>query len=90
MRVDLALFDGDTLLERQEILVTSTPKVERFGLFRASYKLGPDAAEVVLDDFASRVEVKHSTLTIPVHESSNWESIELDRYTLAFWCRLDT
>lgn len=55
MRGDLALFDGDSLLERQEILVTSTPKVERFGFFRASYKLGPDAAEVVLDDFASRV-----------------------------------
>ena len=89
MRGDLALFDGDSLLERQEILVTSTPKVERFGFFRASYKLGPDAPEVVLDDFASRVELKRSTLTIPVHESSDWESIELGKYTLAFWCRLD-
>lgn len=63
MRIDLALFDGDTLLERQEIPVTSTPKAERFGSFRASYKLGPAAAEVVLDDFASSVELKRSTLT---------------------------
>ena len=79
MRVDLALFDGDTLLERQEILVTSTPKVERFGLFRASYKLAPDAAAVVPDAFASRIELRRSTLTIPVHESSDWQSIELDK-----------
>ena len=65
MRGDLALFDGDSLLERQEILVTSMPKVERFGFFRASYKLGPDAAEVVLDDFASRVELKVSPPASP-------------------------
>lgn len=64
MHVDLALFDGDALLERQEILVTSTPKVECFGLFRASYKLGPDAAEVVLDDFASRVPCRTEALYV--------------------------
>ena len=53
------------------------------------HKLGDEAADIVLDEFAESIELKHSTLLMPVHESADWESIELGKYTLAFWCRLN-
>ena len=89
MRVEIALFDGDTLMERGEIAVTSTRRVNSFQLYKATHKLDREAADIVLDDFASHVELKKSTLRMPIHESTDWETIELDRYTLAFWCHLD-
>lgn len=89
MRVELALFDGDTLLDRGEIVVTATEQTETLTLFRVSHKLRDGTADVVLDDFADRIELKRSTLLMPVHESSDWESVELGKYTLVFWCRTD-
>ena len=89
MRVELALFDGDALLERGELVVSVTPRVSAFRLFQASHSLGPECAHIVLENFADHLSIKKSTLTMPVHESEDWESIELDKYTLAFWCHLD-
>lgn len=89
MRVELALFDGDALLERGELVVSATPQVTCFGLFQVSHRLDPEAAYVVLESFAAQLKLKKCTLTMPLHESEDWESIELDRYTLAFWCRID-
>jgi hypothetical protein len=88
MRVELALFDGDTLLDRREIVVEVTQQIESFPLFRVSHKLGTEAADIVLDGFADGIELMRSTVLMPIHESSDWESIELGKYTLAFWCRL--
>jgi len=90
MRVDLALFDGDELLDRGELSVASTELTSAFALFQATYKLGPDAADIVLADFPAHIDLKTVTLDMPIHESADWESIEVGRYTLAFWCRLDT
>jgi hypothetical protein len=28
-------------------------------------------------------------LHMPIHESDDWETIELENYTFAFWCHLD-
>ena len=89
MRVELALFDGDTLLERCEIVVSATQQVDTFQLYRATHQLGREDADIVLDEFANHIELKRSALRMPIHESSDWESIELDKYTLAFWCHLD-
>jgi hypothetical protein len=89
VHVSLALFDGDVLMGRCELVVTQDRKVDVFELFRASHSLGADAADIVLDDFAGHIELKRSTLSMPIHESADWESIELDRYTLAFRCRVD-
>ena len=89
MRVELALFEGDTLLERGEVVVSATQQVDSFELFRASHRLGPEAVDIILDAFADHMEVKRSTLSMPVHESGDWESIDLGKYTLAFWCHLD-
>jgi hypothetical protein len=38
---------------------------------------------------AAGVDLKRVTLDMPIHQSADWESIELGRYTLAFWSRLD-
>jgi hypothetical protein len=89
MRVELALFDGDTLLERGEVRIEPTERTSSFRLFQARHKLGTEAANIVLDGFADSVHLKKATLTMPIHQSDDWESIELDKYTLAFWCRLD-
>ena len=90
MRVELALFDGDTLLERSAIVVTANQQADSFRLFRVGHKLGlGEVADLILDDFADHLDLKKSTLRMPVHESTDWESIEIGRYTLAFWCHLD-
>lgn len=89
MRVQLALFDGDALLERTEIVVGTSERVDAFRLFRASHRLGSEAADIVLDNFAAQVELKSAKLHMPIHESDDWESIQLEKYTLAFRCHLD-
>jgi hypothetical protein len=90
VRVELALFDGDTLLERSAIDVTTTQQADSFRLFRVGHKLGVgEVADIILDDFADHLDLKKSTLRMPVHESNDWESIEIGKYTLAFWCHLD-
>jgi hypothetical protein len=89
MHVDLALFDGDVLLERGKISVGATRQTSSLQLFHAHHQLVNDAADITLDGFADRVGLKSVVLNMPVHESSDWESIELERYTMAFWCRVD-
>ena len=89
MRVQLALFDGDALLERAEIVVGSSERIDAFRLFRASHRLGAEAADIVLDNFAEQVALKSAKLHMPLHESDDWESIQLEKYTLAFKCHLD-
>jgi hypothetical protein len=89
MHVDLALFDGDTLLDRGAIRIGPSEAVDSFSHFRVTHRLGADAADVVLSDFSSQIGLVKSTLDLPIHESADWESIVLDRYTLAFRCKLD-
>ena len=89
MRVDLGLFEGDALLDRGVIRVGPDKATDTFTHFRATHSLGPEAAEVLLADFSSHVGLKSITLDMPIHESADWESIDLDKYTVAFWCRLD-
>jgi hypothetical protein len=89
MRVELALFDGATLLDRGEVTVSVVSRIDKFMLFQVNHHLGPEAAHLILNNFADHMGITKSTLTMPVHESEDWESIELEKYTLAFWCRLD-
>ncbi|GAB2499604.1 hypothetical protein GCM10027084_11250 [Pseudoxanthomonas sangjuensis] len=89
MRVDLALFDGDDLLDRKEITVSRFKRVDSFTLFRATHQLGHESADIVLGGFAEHLGLNKIALDMPIHESNDWESIDLGRYTLAFWCRLD-
>jgi hypothetical protein len=89
MRVELALFDGDTLLERGEIQVRTESRCEHLKLFHVAYRLGSDAAQVILSNFSADIKLKTVNLDMPIHQSSDWESIDLAGYTLAFRCSLD-
>jgi hypothetical protein len=89
MRVDLGLFEGDTLLDRGVIRIGPAKVTDTFKHFRATHSLGSSAAEILLSDFSTQVGLKAITLDMPIHESADWESIDLDKYTVAFWCRLD-
>jgi hypothetical protein len=89
MHVDLALFEGDVLLGRHDFHVGATRTVSGFPLFQVTHGLGQDAADIVLSDFPAHVDLKTINLDMPIHESADWESIDLGRYTLVFWCRLD-
>lgn len=89
MRVDLALFDGDELLTRGTLRIGAAELVDSFPVFKITHRLGPEVADIVLSEFPPHVDLKTITLKMPIHESSDWESIDMGRYSLAFWCRLD-
>ena len=89
MRVDLALFQDDDLLDRGEIVVGAEQRTDIFNLFQAHHQLAGDAADIVLDRFSDSVGLNRVTLDMPVHESEDWESIELGKFTVAFRCRVE-
>ena len=89
MLVEFALLDGDTLLERSSIRVSAEAQCSHLALFHVAYQLYGDAAKIVLSKFAPSVGLKTVNLDMPVHQSSDWESIELAKYTFAFRCSLD-
>jgi hypothetical protein len=89
MHVELALFEGDTMLDRGVIRVVPSKTVDTFSQFRITHRLGANAADVFISDFASHIRLKRSALAMGIHESVDWESINLGDYRLAFWCRLD-
>lgn len=88
MRVELALFDGDTLLERGVICIGNESSCDQFRLFHAAHRLEESSAKVVLTNFDPGIKLKTVNLDMPVHESEDWESIDLAGYTLAFRCTL--
>ena len=89
MRVDLALFQGDDLLDRCEITVGPERSTDSFNLFQAHHRLAGETADIVLDNFSELVGLKRVALDMPVHDSEDWESIELGNFTIAFWCRVE-
>ena len=89
MRVELALLFNDKLLGRGNVSVIPIEQTDDLGVFKASHKLLEGSARITLHDFAEEVTLRRSSLDVPIHESGDWESIDLAGYTLAFWCRLD-
>ena len=88
MHIELALFDGDILLERGEVHVGVQQQVSTLALFQVTHRLGHETADVVLSDFQSpHTELIKITMDVPIHTSTDWETLDLGRYTLAFWCR---
>jgi hypothetical protein len=71
------------------VSVGPVEEIHSFSLFQVNHRLGQDAADIVLSNFPSHIDLKTITLDMPIHESADWESIDLGRCTLAFWCRLD-
>ena len=89
MRVDLALFEGDELLTRDSFRAGAAELSSFSPLFKITHKLGQEAADIVLSEFPTHVDLNTIVLKMPIHESSDWESIDMGRYSLTFWCRLD-
>ena len=89
MHVELALFDGNDLLERGCVSVGTKPTTTSFRLFHAHHSLGPNGAEIVLEGFDASAKIRRAVLDMPVHDSEDWESIELGDYTLGFRCRVE-
>jgi hypothetical protein len=89
MLVEFALFDeNDALLERSSIRVSSESQCAHLRQFHVAHELCGDAAKIVLSNFSPNLELKTVSLDMPVHQSADWESIALDRYTFAFRCSL--
>jgi hypothetical protein len=89
VRVDLALFEGDELLTRDSFRVGAAELSSFSPLFKITHKLGQEAADIVLSEFPTHIDLNTIVLKMPIHESSDWESIDMGRYSLTFWCRLD-
>lgn len=88
MRVELALLFNDELLGRGALSITPTEQTDDLGVFKATHRLLEHSAIIILFDFAEGVTLRKSTLDVPIHESNDWEGIDLAGYTLAFRCRL--
>jgi hypothetical protein len=88
MRVEMALFDGDSLLDRGEIRVGAENRCDHLKCFHVTHRLDADKAKVVLSNFATDIKLKTVSLDMPLHQSSDWESIDLAGYTLAFRCSI--
>ena len=87
--IELGLFNGDELLHRKSIKVTEQEALYHDSDVSIKYQLIKDVAEIELRVFRDGQQLIKSNLRMPIHESEDWESIELDKYTLAFKCRLD-
>jgi hypothetical protein len=89
MQIEMALFDGDELIERGAVDVRVESGCNHLQHFRIAHRLDGDAATVVLSGFSPRIKLRTVTLDVPVHQSTDWESIDLAGYTLAFRCSVD-
>lgn len=90
MLVELALFADDTLLERGAVRVTTEAQCAHLKLFHVAHQVCGDIAKIVLSNFAPEIGLKTANLDMPIHQSSDWESIQLATHTLAFRCSLET
>jgi hypothetical protein len=89
MLVEFALFDKDTLLERSAVRVCVDAQCTHLAQFHVAHQLRDDVAKIVLSNFSPNVALKTVNLDMPIHQSSDWESIELEKYTFAFRCSLE-
>lgn len=88
MLVEFALFDNDALLERSAVRVCADAQCSHLVLFHVAHQLRGDVAKLVLSNFSPTLGLNTVNLDMPVHESADWESIELAKYTFAFRCSI--
>jgi hypothetical protein len=89
VRVDFGFFKGDELLQRGAIVVTERENSASYGMLAIKHRLLEDMAEITIEAFSDAERLMKSTLHMPIHESDDWESIELAEFTLAFRCSLN-
>ncbi len=88
MLVELALFQDDALLQRGAFTVTVEAQCTHWERFHVAHQLIGESAQIVLSNFAEGIKLQTCRLNMPVHQSDDWESIELAAYTIAFRCAL--
>jgi len=92
--IKLAFFEGDTLLGRSEIICAQLPasKVVEGGLgtrWTLSFHFEEPACPVEMICEKEGVHQYRSALRFGVHDSEDWEDIELgDLHALAFKCEM--
>lgn len=91
MRLDLAVFDGDTLLARTSVMLGETRKTEvvvagRYE-FESHHAYQEPSSPVDITCRANGRHLYRAALQVGVHNSDDWESIELGTiHTLGFRC----
>lgn len=90
MLVEFALLDeNDTLLERTSVRVSAEAQCSHLTKFHVAHQLIDGAAKFALSNFSPELGLRAVSLDMPLHQSSDWESIAIARYTFAFRCTLD-
>ncbi|MEX2962864.1 hypothetical protein [Microbulbifer sp. TYP-18] len=90
MLIDIGLFQEDELLQQSKIKVTEQEQIDENGAISLKRQLIEDVARIELRVYENGEQQIKSNLDMPVHQSDDWESIELAQYTLAFRCSLNT
>ncbi|MEW5251692.1 hypothetical protein [Microbulbifer discodermiae] len=90
MLIDIGLFQEDELLQQSKIKVTEQEQIDENGAISLKHQLIEDVARIELRVYENGEQQIKSNLDMPVHQSDDWESIELAQYTLAFRCSLNT
>lgn len=89
MLVDFGLFSGDDLLQRGSLKISERYESASYENIIIQHRLKDDHAEIILEVFSNSEKLIESNLHMPIHQSEDWESIELERFTFAFKCILD-
>lgn len=89
MLIDIGLFQGDELLQQGKIKVTEQEQHDENEVISLKHQLIENIARIELRVFDNGEQQIKSNLDMPVHQSDDWESIELAQYTLAFRCTLN-
>ena len=89
MLIDIGLFHGDELLQQSKIKVTEQEHTDENEVISMKHQLTDNMARIELRVFENGEQQIKSNLDMPVHQSDDWESIELAQYTLAFRCSLN-
>jgi len=87
--IEIGLFQGDELLQRGKIKVAELEQLEENDQISLKYQLIENSARIELRIFDNGVQQIKASLDMTIHQSDDWESIELAQYTLAFRCNLN-
>lgn len=92
MKVELAFFEGDDLLSRGEILISKFSRNDKFASntghqFQIQHQFDEPACPITIQCMLEGEELYNGELCMGVHDSDDWESINLgDTHTLGFRC----
>lgn len=89
MQVEFGLFRGDKLLHRGSVEITTNEQQEINETLSLKHRLAGEMAIIELRVYEDGMQKIKSEINMPIHESEDWESIELTEYTLAFRCMLN-